>query len=183
MKVPHFFSNDSHFIFSIFFFGSLWSGHIHMSYFWPLVPLFWISGNVSSGFQSGICLICIPDATEMYIPWDPPLVLHIANLWAISMVGQQFKIMIQTLTMCAEVLCAITVPCQLALYKILTSLYDSYAIVDDEGSYTGLKMIGINEEIFLFFFYFGEKIPIFLTIPITWQPGPILTGPHGPLII
>ena len=31
-----------------------------MSFFGPLVPLFWISGDVSSGFQSqsGFCLIC-----------------------------------------------------------------------------------------------------------------------------
>ena len=36
----------------------------------PLVPLFWISGDVSSGFQSqsGFCLIHIADANVMYIP-------------------------------------------------------------------------------------------------------------------
>ena len=35
----------------------------------PLVPLFWISGNVSSGFQSqsGFCLIRIAEANVMYI--------------------------------------------------------------------------------------------------------------------
>ena len=36
----------------------------------PLVPLFWISGDVSSGFQSqsGFCLIRIAEANVMYIP-------------------------------------------------------------------------------------------------------------------
>ena len=36
----------------------------------PLVPLFWISGDVSSGFQSqrGFCLICIAEVNLMYIP-------------------------------------------------------------------------------------------------------------------
>ena len=36
----------------------------------PLVPLFWISGDVSSGFQSqsGFCLIRIVEANVMYIP-------------------------------------------------------------------------------------------------------------------
>ena len=31
----------------------------------------------------------------MYIPWDPPLVLHIANLLTVSTVGQQFKTEVQ----------------------------------------------------------------------------------------
>ena len=47
----------------------------------PLVPLFWISGDVFSGFQSQsgfylIHLIHIGEVNVMYIPWDPPLVLH-----------------------------------------------------------------------------------------------------------
>ena len=48
----------------------------------PLVPLFWISGDVFSGFQSqsGFFLIHIAEANVMYIPWKPALVLHIANL-------------------------------------------------------------------------------------------------------
>ena len=54
-----------------------------------LVLLFWISGDVSSGFQSqiGFSLIRIVEANVMYIPWDPPLVLHIANLLTDSIVG------------------------------------------------------------------------------------------------
>ena len=50
-----------------------------MSFFLgPLEPLFWISGDVSSGFQSqsGFCLFRIAEANVMYIPRDPPLVLH-----------------------------------------------------------------------------------------------------------
>ena len=42
-----------------------------MSFLGPLVPLFWISGDVSSGFQSqsGFCLICFfAEANVMYIP-------------------------------------------------------------------------------------------------------------------
>ena len=43
-----------------FFFTVFFGGHIHVSYFGPLVPLFWISGDISSGFQSqsGFCFIC-----------------------------------------------------------------------------------------------------------------------------
>ena len=57
----------------------------------PLVPLFWISGNVSSGFQSqsGFCFIHIAEANVMYISWDPPLVKHIANLLMDSIAGQR----------------------------------------------------------------------------------------------
>ena len=52
--------------------------------FWgPVVPPFWISGDVSSGFQSqsGFCLIRNVDANVMYIPQDPPLVLHMLTSW------------------------------------------------------------------------------------------------------
>ena len=36
----------------------------------PLIPLFGISGDVSSGFQrqSGFCLICIAERNVVYIP-------------------------------------------------------------------------------------------------------------------
>ena len=57
----------------------------------PLVPLFWISGDVSSGFQSqsGFCLIRrIAKANVMYIPGDPPLVLHVADLLMVSIAGR-----------------------------------------------------------------------------------------------
>ena len=57
----------------------------------PLVSLFWISGDVSSGFenQSGFCLICITETNAMYIPWDPPLVLYIADLLIVGIVGRR----------------------------------------------------------------------------------------------
>ena len=56
-----------------------------------LVPLFWISGDVSPGFQSqnGFCLIRIVEANVMYISWDPPLVLHIADLLTDSIAGHR----------------------------------------------------------------------------------------------
>ena len=44
----------------------------------PLVPLFWISGDVSSGFQSQNGLPYLHSRGKhnvMYSPWDPPLVL------------------------------------------------------------------------------------------------------------
>ena len=40
-----------------FFFKTFWQTHV-LFLGGPLVPLFWISGDVSSGFQSGFCLIC-----------------------------------------------------------------------------------------------------------------------------
>ena len=59
----------------------------------PLVPLFWISGDVSSRFQSqsGYSLIHITEANIMYIPWDQPVMLHVANILTVSIVGWQFK--------------------------------------------------------------------------------------------
>ena len=49
--------------------------------------------DVSSRFQSqsGFCFICILDSNIMYITWDPPLVLHIANLLMVNIMGQQFQ--------------------------------------------------------------------------------------------
>ena len=52
------------------FFLVFFVGHIHMSLFWgSLVLTLWISGDVSSGFQSqsGFCLIRIAEANVMYI--------------------------------------------------------------------------------------------------------------------
>ena len=67
------------------FLKSFWRTHV---LFWgPLVPLFWISGDVSSGFQSqsGFCFIrFFVEVNVMYIPGDPPLVLHIAHLLVAS---------------------------------------------------------------------------------------------------
>ena len=53
--------------------------------FWgTLVPLFWISGDVSSGLQSQSAFSLIHFFAEvkvMYIPQDPPLVLHVLTSW------------------------------------------------------------------------------------------------------
>ena len=54
--------------------------------FWggALVPLFWISGDVSSRIQSqsGFCLTRIfTEVNVMYIPQDPPQVLHMPTSW------------------------------------------------------------------------------------------------------
>ena len=74
---------------SFYFFYFFLSDTLTCPILGPLVALFWISGNVSSGFlrQSGFCLIHFAEANVMYIPWDPPLVLHIANLLMDSSVG------------------------------------------------------------------------------------------------
>ena len=37
----------------------------------------------------GFCLIHIDEANVMYIPWDRPLVLHVANLLTASIVGRR----------------------------------------------------------------------------------------------
>ena len=50
----------------------------------PLVPLFWISGDISFGIQSqsGFCFIhFFAEANVMYILRDPPLVLHLLASW------------------------------------------------------------------------------------------------------
>ena len=55
---------------SFFFFNKVFGGHVF--FLGPLVPLFWICGDVSSGFQrqSGFCLI------HFF-----PLVLHVPTSW------------------------------------------------------------------------------------------------------
>ena len=48
----------------------------------PLINLFWISGDVSSGFQSqsGFCLISnFAEEYVIYVPWDSPLVRHLCR--------------------------------------------------------------------------------------------------------
>ena len=67
----------------VFFFGFFKKVFVHLCFLGPLVPLFWISGDASSGFQSqsGFCLIYIVEANIMYVPRDPPLVLHLPTSW------------------------------------------------------------------------------------------------------
>ena len=49
----------------------------------PLIPLFWTSGDVSSGFQSqsGQPYSCLVEAYVLHIPWDSPVVLHLPTSW------------------------------------------------------------------------------------------------------
>ena len=57
------------FFFNFFFLKLFCRTHSHVQFLGPLVPLFWISGDISSGFQSqnGFCLIHISEANVMYI--------------------------------------------------------------------------------------------------------------------
>ena len=49
----------------------------------PLIPLFWTSGDVSSGFQSqsGQPYSSCVEAYMLYVPWDSPLVWHLPTSW------------------------------------------------------------------------------------------------------
>ena len=72
---------------SFFFFLKFLSDTYTCPFLGPLVPLFWISGDVSSGFQSqsGFCLICFfVEANVMYSPQDPSLVLHVLTSWQLA---------------------------------------------------------------------------------------------------
>ena len=73
----------------LFFFKIILGGHIHMSYFGatdtPVLDFWWYLLWVSKARVG--CLICIAEANVMYVPWDPPLVLHIADLLMVSIVG------------------------------------------------------------------------------------------------
>ena len=48
-----------------------------------LIPLFWTSGDVSSGFQSqsGQSYLHLAEAYVLHIPWDSPLVWHLPTSW------------------------------------------------------------------------------------------------------
>ena len=87
----HLFVSSSLFFLLFFLIKVFLSDTFTCPFLGPLVPLFWISGDVSSGFQSqsGFCLIHIAETNVMYISWDPPLVLHIADLLTDSIAGHQ----------------------------------------------------------------------------------------------
>ena len=54
-------------------------------FLWPLVPLFWISGDVSSGFQSHSGLPYSHCGGKCNVrSWDPPLVLHLPTSWQLA---------------------------------------------------------------------------------------------------
>ena len=65
-------------------FFKFFGGHTCPFFGGSLVPLFWISGDVSSGVQSQSGLLpysLFAEANVMYIPQDPPLVLHLPTSW------------------------------------------------------------------------------------------------------
>ena len=49
----------------------------------PMMPLFWTSGDISSGFQSqsGQIYLHFVEVYVMYISWDSSLVLHLLTSW------------------------------------------------------------------------------------------------------
>ena len=62
----------------------LWGDLSYVEIFGPLIPLFWTSGDVSSGFQSHrgqphSCLAYVPYV--LYVLWDSPLVWHLLTSW------------------------------------------------------------------------------------------------------
>ena len=86
--------NDHHLsdmIFFSFFKKYFWLTHTHTSpVLEPLVPCFGFLETSPLGFKARVgCLIWVVEANIMYIPWDPPLVLHIANLLTESIAGHQ----------------------------------------------------------------------------------------------
>ena len=71
----------------------------------PVVPLFWISSDVSSLFQSqsGFCLIHIAEVNVMYIYRDSPLVLHLLTSWQTALQGiDWFQILPKDITGTSE---------------------------------------------------------------------------------
>ena len=74
-----------HVLFWSIFFKSIFGGHIHMSYFEATDTPFLFLVTSPLGFKARVgCLIRIAEPNIMYVPWDPPLVLHIANLLTVS---------------------------------------------------------------------------------------------------
>ena len=69
---------------TFFFFKTFKVFGEHVSFFGATGTLFWISGDISFEFQiqSGFCLICFfVEVGVVYIPWDPPLMLHMPTSW------------------------------------------------------------------------------------------------------
>ena len=68
-------------IIAFFFFLKVFGGH--MSFFlghW--YPCFGFLVTSPLGFKARVgCLICIAEANVMYVPRDPPLVLHLPTSW------------------------------------------------------------------------------------------------------
>ena len=69
------------FIFKVFFCLT----HSHVLFWGHWYPCFGFLVTFQS--QSGFCLIRIAEANVMYISWDPPLMLHVADLLTDSIAG------------------------------------------------------------------------------------------------
>ena len=55
----------------------------HESFLGPLIPLFWTSGDISSGFksQSGQPYLHLAEAYMLHVSWDSLLVQHLLTSW------------------------------------------------------------------------------------------------------
>ena len=73
-----------------FFFKYFWRTHTHVLFWRHLYPCFGFKVMFPLGFKARVgCLICFAEANVMYVPWDPPLVLHIADLLMVSIAGHR----------------------------------------------------------------------------------------------
>ena len=65
---------------SFFFFLSFWRTHVLLGGHW--YPCFGFLVTSPLGFKARVgFLIRIAEANVMYVPWDPPLVLHLPTYW------------------------------------------------------------------------------------------------------
>ena len=64
-----------------------WRTHTHVLFWGPCFG-FLVTSPLGFKARAG-CLIHIAEANVMYVPWDPPLVLHIANLLTVSIAGRR----------------------------------------------------------------------------------------------
>ena len=71
-----------------FFFKYFWRTHSHVLFWGHWYPCFGFLVTSPLGFKARVgCLIRIAEANVMYVPWDQPLVLHIADLLTVSIAG------------------------------------------------------------------------------------------------
>ena len=81
--LPIEFINPEQFIqlFSLLFLKFFWRTWV--LFVGPLIPLFWTSGDVSSGFQSqsGQAYLSLAEAYMLHVPWDSPVVWHLPTSW------------------------------------------------------------------------------------------------------
>ena len=85
------FNNTFLFYFLFFiFFKYFWRTHTHVLFWGHWYPCFGFLVTSPLGFKARAgCLIRIAEANVMYVPWDPPLVLHVADLLTVSIAGRR----------------------------------------------------------------------------------------------